>query len=160
MSVLKIKRLYADARLPERANPTDSGVDVFIHHFEKAFLKHIKLEKVESNFVVLRTNDRVLVNTGISCTVGPGFEIQVRPRSGNALKRGLIVVNSPGTIDANYRGMIGVIIANTGHDAQQLDIGEKIAQLVVVAVELPEIVEVEELDDTDRGSGGFGSTGK
>lgn len=157
---LKIKKLYSDAKLPERANFTDSGADVFIHNFKKFFCNDRVITDSEQKIVVLNTNDRVLLGTGLSATVYPGFEIQVRPRSGNSLNKGLIVVNSPGTIDATYRGEIGVILANIGHNPQELKIGDKIAQLVVAPVELCEIVEVIELDDTDRGYDGFGSTGE
>jgi dUTP pyrophosphatase len=108
---------------------------------------------------VLKTNDRVLINTGISATVGVGYEIQVRSRSGNALKRGLIVTNQPGTIDNAYRGHLNVIITNIGHETQVIEVGEKIAQIVVCPIILSEVVEVESLDETDRGANGFGSTG-
>jgi dUTP pyrophosphatase len=106
----------------------------------------------------LYPNNRVLINTGLSVTVGPGYEIQVRPRSGNALNKGLIVVNSPGTIDESYRGMLGVIVANIGQEAQEIKVGDKIAQLVVSQVCLLSIKEVNTLDNTERGNNGFGST--
>jgi len=160
--LLKVKRLFADARLPERANSTDSGADVFIYRFEKYYgsggVTDIST-LVDTKQITLNTNDRVLINTGIAATVGPGYEIEIRPRSGNALRKGLIVVNSPGTIDESYRGFIGVIVANIGHEPQELKIGDKIAQMKVSRVEVPLIVEVNEFDETKRGTGGFGSTG-
>lgn len=158
---LKIKKLFSDARLPERANPTDSGADVFVYSFEKLFSEEYK-GSLDRNIksIVLRTNDRVLIGTGLAGTVGPNWEIQVRPRSGNALNKGLIVVNSPGTIDEPYRGQIGIIISNIGHDPQEIKIGDKIAQLVICPVGLFPIVEVPDLDETIRGSGGFGHTGQ
>lgn len=157
--ILNIKKLYEDARMPERANPTDSGVDVFVHHFDKVFTAEGKRNLEDIKSVVLKTNDRVFIGTGLAGTVGKNWEIQVRPRSGNALNRGLIVVNSPGTIDELYRGQIGIIIANIGHEPQEIKIGDKIAQLVVCPVGLLPIEEVEDLDVTSRGSKGFGSTG-
>ncbi|MDD5650092.1 MAG: dUTP diphosphatase [Candidatus Nanoarchaeia archaeon] len=158
---LKIKKLYADARLPERANSTDSGADVFIHHFVKKFeVSGLKEMSEGAQNVILSTNDRVLIDTGLAGTAGIGWEIQARPRSGNALNKGLIVVNSPGTIDQQYRGHIGIIIANIGHERQELKVGDKIAQLVVCPVGLFPVIEVEDLDATSRGLGGFGSTGQ
>ncbi len=155
-----VKKLFCDAKLPVRANPTDSGADVFIYRFEKLYTKTSVCSKDVQHLksVELCTNDRVLVNTGLSIAVSPGYEIQVRPRSGNAINKGLIVVNSPGTIDAGYRGMIGVIIANIGHSPQILNVGDKIAQLVVMKVELSPYILVEELDESERGERGFGST--
>lgn len=162
---LRVKKLFPDAQLPERANPTDSGMDVFVHHFEKAFTRYC-VKELDSKCLgfngaeyTLESNDRVLVATGLSVAIEPGYEVQVRPRSGNALKRGLTVLNTPGTIDSSYRGPVGVIIINTSHLPQTIKIGEKIAQLVVAPVCLSEVIEVEDLDKTDRGAGGFGSTG-
>jgi dUTP pyrophosphatase len=159
--VLKVKKLFSDAKIPVRAEQTASGLDVYAYRFEKIFSKNQEVTTpLSSTSIVLGTNDRVLVHTGISATVGVGYEIQVRPRSGNSLNRGLIVVNSPGTIDEAYRGPICIIIANISHDAQKIDIGERIAQLVVCPVVLSNVLEVQELDETHRGSEGFGSTGK
>lgn len=163
---LKVKKLFSDAKIPERANPTDSGADVFVYRFEKFFTMSSVINKDRfapkdvSNLetIELCTNDRVLINTGLAVTVGSGYEIQVRPRSGNALKKGLIVVNSPGTIDESYRGMLGVIITNIGHAPQEIKKGDKIAQIVVSKVNIPSILVVAELDQTERGVGGFGST--
>ena len=156
---LKVKKLFNDAKLPVRANPTDSGADVFVYSFEKMFPGCNNSHYIEkSNSIVLYPNNRVLINTGLSVTVGPGYEIQVRPRSGNALNKGLIVVNSPGTIDESYRGMLGVIVANIGQEAQEIKVGDKIAQLVVSQVCLLSIKEVNTLDNTERGNNGFGST--
>ncbi len=156
---LKVKKLFPDAKLPTRANPTDSGLDVYAFCFEKIFNEKPESVMLDKS-IVLKTNDRVLINAGVALTVGPGYEVQVRPRSGNALNRGLIVVNSPGTIDESYRGALGVIIANIGHEPQEIKIGEKIAQIVVCSVILSEVQEVKELNETVRGSGGFGHTGQ
>lgn len=100
-----------------------------------------------------------LVPTGLKIAVPMGFEVQVRPRSGLALKHGIIVVNSPGTIDADYRGPVGIILGNLGKEPLEIKRGDRIAQLVVAAVSHCEIKEVGELSSTERGAGGFGSTG-
>lgn len=108
----------------------------------------------------LYPNERRLVGTGLRVAIPPGYEGQVRPRSGLALKRGLALVNSPGTIDADYRGEIGVILINHGADVVTFSAGDRIAQLVICPVARAELIVVEELEETERGEGGFGSTGK
>jgi dUTP pyrophosphatase len=159
--VMKVKKLFADAKLPVREHSTDSGVDVFAYRFEKHFAKDAipewNLQQQKS--MLLKPNERVLINTGLTATVGEGYEIQVRPRSGNALKLGLSVLNTPGTIDESYRGMIGIILVNLGCCDQIIKVGDKIAQLVVAPVVLVPIVEVDDLDKTERNDNGFGSTG-
>jgi dUTP pyrophosphatase len=103
---------------------------------------------------------RVLVPTGLMIAVPPGYEAQVRPRSGLALKHGVTVLNSPGTIDADYRGEVGVLLINHGEAAFTIRRGERIAQLVIAPVTQANLVDVPVLSPTDRGSGGFGSTGR
>lgn len=110
--------------------------------------------------VVLEPLQRKLVRTGVRIAVPPGFEAQVRPRSGLALRLGLSMVNSPGTIDSDYRGEIAIILINLGSEVVKLEHGERIAQLVVCPVARAEVRIVAELSETDRGEGGFGSTGK
>ena len=100
-----------------------------------------------------------LIPTGLRLEIPPGYEGQVRPRSGLALKRGLTVLNAPGTIDADYRGDVGVILINLSQEEQRIEPGDRIAQLLFAPVTRAELVEVEELADSGRGSGGFGSTG-
>lgn len=102
---------------------------------------------------------RALIPTGLQMAVPNGFEVQVRPRSGLALKNGIALVNSPGTIDSDYRGTVGVIIINHGDTAFTVDHGMRIAQIVVAPVEQALFSLVDQLDDTVRGAGGFGSTG-
>ena len=110
--------------------------------------------------VTLRPLERQLISTGLRIALPAGFEAQVRPRSGLALKHGVTVLNTPGTIDADYRGEIGVILLNLGAEPFVVNAGERIAQLVVARHEPPALVEVGELDATERGEGGFGHTGK
>jgi len=109
--------------------------------------------------LTLEPGDVKLVPTGLYVAVPEGYEIQVRPRSGLALKHGLTVVNAPGTIDADYRGEVGVIAGNVGREALVITRGMRIAQLVVAAVERAEVRLVEELPGSGRGEGGFGSSG-
>ena len=109
--------------------------------------------------VVLQPGERSLIPTGIKLALPPGMEAQVRPRSGLAYKHGVTVLNAPGTIDADYRGDIGVILVNHGKVAFTVEDGSRIAQLVLAKYEQVEWEEVRELTDTDRGDGGFGSTG-
>ena len=141
--VLKFKRIHPDAVLPAYAHPSDAGMDV---------------RSVED--LVIPAGKRVLVHTGLVMLLPPMYEAQVRPRSGLALKSGVTVLNTPGTIDSGYRGEVGVILANFGDADFQVKKGDKVAQIVIAPVTQPEIVETEVIDETDRGAGGFGSTGK
>lgn len=110
--------------------------------------------------IILKSLDRVIVKTGLYISLPVGFEAQVRPRSGLAAKFGISVLNSPGTIDADYRGEIGVILINLSMDDFTINDGERIAQMVIAKHEQTNWLEVDVLDETSRGSGGFGSTGK
>jgi dUTP pyrophosphatase len=110
--------------------------------------------------VSLAPGERALVATGLALEIPRGFEGQVRPRSGLALKHGLGMPNAPGTIDSDYRGEVGVILMNWGSEPVRLERGERIAQLVVAPVTRAELIPVEELPGTSRGGGGFGSTGR
>ncbi len=112
------------------------------------------------NTIVLKPGERALVSTGISMALPEGYEAQIRPRSGLAYKFGVTVLNSPGTIDADYRGDIGVLLINHGKKAFAIEDGMRIAQLVVAKYTQFNWNEVEDLTITERGSGGFGSTGK
>ena len=130
------------AVLPSYAHPGDAGMDV------------CSIEEL-----VLPPGGRALVHTGLVLQLPPNAEAQVRSRSGLALKYGIAVLNSPGTIDSGYRGEVGVILVNLGQEPFRVEKGMKIAQIVVARLEPVEIVEVEETDSTERGAGGFGSTG-
>ena len=109
--------------------------------------------------IVLKPLDRAIVKTGLFIELPVGYEAQVRPRSGLAAKKGITVLNSPVTVDADYRGEIGVILVNLSHEEFIVENGERIAQLVIAKHERAEWIEVEELSETLRGAGGFGSTG-
>lgn len=130
--------------LPKYETPLSAGVDVRANIDEP---------------IVLQPLARVLVKTGLFITLPAGYEAQVRPRSGLAYKNGLTVLNSPGTIDADYRGEIGVILVNLSNEVFTVKDGERIAQLVVAKCEQAEFVETDILNETERGAGGFGSTG-
>jgi dUTP pyrophosphatase len=110
--------------------------------------------------IILGPLERALVPTGLYIALQPGFEAQVRPRSGLAAKQGITVLNSPGTVDADYRGEIKVILVNLSNANVSIQDGDRIAQLVIARHEQASWLEVEVLDETQRGSGGFGSTGK
>lgn len=139
---LAIRRIDPAAQLPTYAHPGDAGMDV---------------RSIET--VTLRPGDRALVRTGLVFQLPPDAEAQVRPRSGLALKHGVTVLNAPGTIDAGYRGEVGVILVNLGAEPFTVEKGMKVAQVVVAPVAWAEIVEVAETDTTERGADGFGSTG-
>ena len=139
---LRFRKIHPDAVLPSYAHPSDAGMDV---------------RSVAE--LVIPPGGRALVPTGLVVLLPPLYEAQVRPRSGLALKHGVTVLNTPGTIDSGYRGEIGVILANFGDAPFKIAKGDKVAQLVIAPVTQPEIVETAEVDETDRGAGGFGSTG-
>ena len=139
---LRFKKVHPDAVLPSYAHPSDAGMDV---------------RSVED--ATLAPGKRALVHTGLVMLLPPMYEAQVRPRSGLALKSGVTVLNTPGTIDSGYRGEVGVILINLGETEFQVRKGDKIAQLVIAPVTQPDVAEVFEIDETDRGSSGFGSTG-
>ena len=110
--------------------------------------------------MILKAADRLLVPTGLRVAIPPGFEIQLRPRSGLALKHGITLLNAPGTIDSDYRGEIGVILYNSGSQAFLIAHGDRIAQLIVAPVIQAQFVHVDEMAGSDRNAGGFGSTGR
>jgi len=109
--------------------------------------------------VVIQPGERAMIPCGFAMAVPQGYEVQVRPRSGLAWKKGITVLNTPGTIDADYRGEVKVVLINHGTEPFEIQKGERIAQLVVAEVPRVEVQIVDSLDETDRGAGGFGSTG-
>lgn len=118
----------------------------------------VRANLIES--VVLKPLERKLIPTGLFFEIPIGYEMQVRPRSGLAYKSGVTVLNAPGTIDADYRGDVGVILINLSNEDFVVENGERIAQLVITKHEAPTLIEVSEISDTARGASGFGSTGK
>ena len=128
--------------------------------YETAHSAGLDLRAYLDEALTLNPGERALVPTGMRMEIPPGYEGQVRPRSGLALNQGLTVLNAPGTIDADYRGDVGVILINTSKTTQTLEPGDRIAQIIFAPVTRAQLVEVEELADSARSSGGFGSTGQ
>jgi len=140
---LKIKKLNPEAIIPAYQTKEAAGFD--LHSIEN---------------VILKPGERKLIGTGLAFEIECGYEVQIRPRSGLAYKHGITVLNSPGTIDSDYRGEIKVLLINHSDEEFEIKKGDRIAQAVVAPVIQAEIIEVEELSSTERGEGGFGSTGK
>jgi len=140
--LLKVKLLNEEARLPEYAYEGDTGLDLF-----------------STSEAVIKPGKTALIPTGISIQLPPKTEGQIRPRSGLALKHQVTVLNGPGTVDEGYRGEIGVILINHGTLPFKIEVGMKIAQMVIQPVLSVKVEKVEKLNETDRGVGGFGSTG-
>ena len=134
----------SDNPLPSYSTEWSSGMDL------RANLKEA---------VILKPLERTLVPTGLYIELPEGYEAQIRPRSGLALKKGISVMNTPGTIDADYRGEIGIILANLSNETVEITPGERICQMVVTSFEHVELTEVKEINDTPRSAGGFGHTG-
>ncbi|MAX70266.1 MAG: dUTP diphosphatase [Flavobacteriaceae bacterium] len=128
-------------------------------HYETIASAGMDLRANLSEDRILKPLERTIVGTGLYIELPIGYEAQVRPRSGLAAKKGITVLNAPGTVDADYRGEIGVILVNLSNEEFTIQNGERIAQLVIAKHERAEWIEVEELSETDRGEGGFGSTG-
>lgn len=143
--MVKIKIVNRGSQqLPAYATPESAGMDLRANVAEP---------------IVLRPLERRIIPTGLYMALPPGYEAQVRPRSGLAFKHGITVLNSPGTIDSDYRGELGVLLVNLSNEDFTIQAGERIAQMVIARHEQGEFVEVEELDDTERGAGGYGHTG-
>jgi dUTP pyrophosphatase len=142
---VQIRRLRPDAMLPRYQTPDAAGMDL-----------HAALDAP----MQVAPGAVVAVPTGVSMAIPRGFEGQVRPRSGLAAKHAVTVVNAPGTIDADYRGAVMVLLINHGREPFTIGHGDRIAQLVIAPVSQAELLEVGELDQTERGAGGFGSTGR
>ncbi len=146
MTMMKVKVINRSRfDLPRYATPLSAGMDVRANIDEA---------------VVLRPLERAMIPTGLSIELPEGYEMQIRPRSGLAAKHGITVLNSPGTIDADYRGEIRVILVNLSNEEFRIEAGERIAQMVVARHEQVEWELAEELAESERGEGGFGSTGK
>ena len=139
--------------------PHGEGLDLPAYETAQAAGMDIRAAVPADDPVVLEAGARALIETGFAMALPPGFEAQIRPRSGLAIKHGITCLNTPGTIDADYRGEIKVILINLGHDRFTINRGDRIAQMVVAPVVQATIMQVDVLDDTGRGAGGFGSTG-
>ncbi len=142
MIKVRIKKIKKDAIIPRYAYDGDAGVDIY-----------------SAEDYTLKPGERALVSTGIKIAIPDGYEAQIRPRSGLALKYGISICNTPGTIDSGYRGEVCAIVINHGKNVFNIKKGDKIAQMVFNKIERAEFIEVEELDATKRGEKGFGSSG-
>ena len=145
MIKILIRKLDTKIPLPKYETDGSSGMDL------SAYLK---------NDLVIAPNEKKMIPTGLIAAVPKGYEIQIRPRSGLAAKNSITVLNTPGTIDSDYRGEIKVILFNHGKENFKIENNMRIAQMVVCPVTTAEVCEVDKLDETERGKGGFGSTGK
>jgi dUTP pyrophosphatase len=144
MIKIQIKKLSNSVSTPKYETPGSSGMDI------AACIK---------NSIIISPGEKVLVSTGLSIAIPRGYEVQIRPRSGLAAKKNITVLNTPGTIDADYRGEIKVILINHGKEEFVIENGVRIAQMVVCPIVQANLEEVAELSETERGSDGFGSTG-
>jgi dUTP pyrophosphatase len=138
----------------------DHGHDLALPAYQSALAAGLDLLAAVEAPVLLKPGARALIPTGLAMALPAGFEAQVRPRSGLAARHGVTVLNTPGTIDADYRGEVKVILINLGDEPFEIVRGERIAQMVIAPVLQARILEVETLSDTERGAGGFGSTGR
>lgn len=150
--------------LPSYGSVEAAGCDLRadLWSIKEKFLFDTEIIRNEDNTVkglLINPGGRALIPTGIQMALPVGYEAQIRPRSGLALKNGISIVNSPGTIDSDYRGDVGIILINHGFEPFMVEQGDRIAQMVITQHTRVEFVEVEELSDTDRGDGGFGHTG-
>ncbi|MGN6605251.1 MAG: dUTP diphosphatase [Ginsengibacter sp.] len=147
MHYVEIKIINTSANpVPEYATPGSAGLDLRAWLPEEA--------------VTLKPLERKLIPTGLFFEIPGGFEVQIRPRSGMAIKHGITCLNSPGTVDSDYRGEIKIILINLSSEPHTINSGDRIAQMIVAKVEKAQLIEVEKLETTGRGEGGFGHTGK
>ena len=144
MTKILIKRFSNKVLTPKYETKGSSGMDI------AAFIE---------NNILIKPGCKAIIPTGFSLSIPKGFEVQIRPRSGLAAKQGISVLNTPGTIDADYRGEIKVILINLGQDSFKVEKGLRIAQMVVCPIVQAQLKEVDDLSKTERGKGGFGSTG-
>jgi dUTP pyrophosphatase len=142
MLKVKIQKICEDAVLPKYAHETDAGMDLY-----------------SVKRYVLKPRHRLLARTGLKMEIPRGYEMQIRPKSGLALKEGITVLNTPGTVDSDYRGEVGVILINHSSKTCRIEKNQKIAQAVFNKIEKAKLTEVKRVNETERGEGGFGSTG-
>ena len=146
-----------------RTEESDSGIALPAYETEGSAGMDIRANfppEMRNEGIILAVGARALIPTGMKFEIPLGYEVQIRPRSGLALKHGVTLVNAPGTIDSDYRGEVGMILINQGNEPFRITHGERVAQMVFAQVERCEITEVTSLTITERGAGGFGSTGK
>jgi|TARA_B110000914_G_scaffold134083_1_gene117218 dUTP pyrophosphatase len=144
MVKIQIKKLSTSVSIPKYETSGSSGMDI--------------AAQIEKN-IIINPGEKAIVTTGFAVSIPRGYEVQIRPRSGLAAKKNITVLNTPGTIDADYRGEVKVILINLGKESFIIENGERIAQMVVCPVVQADLEEVKELSSTERGLGGFGSTG-
>lgn len=149
MTTIRVERL-----------PHAEGLDLPAYETAGSAGMDLRAALAEGETLLLEPGQRKLIPTGLKIALEPGYEAQVRPRSGLALKHGISAPNAPGTIDSDYRGEIGVILINHGELPFEIKRGDRVAQMVIARYEQAQMVEVPALDETDRGDGGFGSTGR
>ena len=154
--------LEKGVEMPQKATSGASGYDFKAHSFKVIYRDKREIPLDDSNYskLILNPGERVLISTGVKMQIPQGYELQMRSRSGLTLKQGLIVLNAPGTIDSDYIGDIGVILYNAGEIAQEIRKGDRICQGVFAKVEEPKFQETFMFDQTERGSNGYGSTGR
>jgi dUTP pyrophosphatase len=157
--------LFSNVEEPAYATVGSAGFDIVANNFKRqyqsgneSFIEEEALRSV--NVINLNPGDRALIGTGFSVAIPEGYVMDIRTRSGSALKEGLVVLNAPGTIDSDYRGEVGVIVKNEGKDRIKIKLGDKIAQGLILQFEVVIWKKVDQLPDTRRGAGGFGSTSK
>jgi len=144
MTKIQIKKLSNEVLTPKYETPGSSGMDIAAY--------------IDKD-IIIKSGDKALIPTGFSLSIPQGYEVQIRPRSGLAIKKGITILNTPGTIDSDYRGEVKVVLINLSKDKFTVQNGERIAQMVVCPIIQVSIEEVKELSETNRGIGGFGSTG-
>lgn len=167
--------LHNNVEVPQYATAGSSGFDLVAHNFKQLYSSSDQIHGVHgavrtvgdgisptATSIILLPHSRALIGCGFKLAIPHGYEMQVRPRSGLALKQGLTIVNSPGTVDSDYRGEIGLVLLNTSEFAINIAIGERLAQGVIMKVEQVQfrVIHDTSLDETDRGEGGYGSTDK
>ena len=145
MTKIQIKKLSNSVSIPKYETPGSSGMDIAAH--------------IENN-IIINPGEKALVTTGFSIAIPKGYEVQIRPRSGLAVKKNITVLNTPGTIDSDYRGEIKIILFNHGKEDFMINNKDRVAQMILTPVIKMEFEEVDNLPNTLRGEGGFGSTGK
>ncbi|BAF60334.1 dUTPase [Pelotomaculum thermopropionicum SI] len=154
-----VKKLHPEAMIPGRGTPLSSGLD--LHALDVVKAENVKKPyDTETAAFTVRAGERVLVRTGLALQMEAGIEAQVRPRSGLALKHGITVLNTPGTVDADYTGDVGIVLWNTSREPFEIRKGDRVAQLVFAPVlHNVKLVEAAELAETERGAGAYGHTG-